>query len=54
MILDTLDGVGWVIGGSGGAAAILGLHRTTLINKMKRLGITRPLRGGRLDEQAAD
>jgi transcriptional regulator with GAF, ATPase, and Fis domain len=53
MILDTLDGVGWVIGGSGGAAAILGLHRTTLINKMKRLGITRPPRGGRLDEQAA-
>jgi hypothetical protein len=31
-----------VIGGSRGAAAKLGLHRTTLINKMKRLGISRP------------
>jgi hypothetical protein len=36
--------VGWVIGGSDGAAARLGLNRTTLINMMKRLGIERPLR----------
>ena len=42
LILNTLDAVGWVIGGSRGAAAKLGLHRTTLINKMKRLGISRP------------
>jgi formate hydrogenlyase transcriptional activator len=42
LILGTLDAVGWVIGGSRGAAAKLGLHRTTLINKMKRLGISRP------------
>jgi formate hydrogenlyase transcriptional activator len=42
LILRTLDSVGWVIGGSNGAAARLGLHRTTLINKMRRLGITRP------------
>jgi formate hydrogenlyase transcriptional activator len=42
LILSTLDAVGWVIGGSRGAAAKLGLHRTTLINKMKRLGISRP------------
>jgi formate hydrogenlyase transcriptional activator len=42
LILKTLDSVGWVIGGSNGAAARLGLHRTTLINKMKRLGISRP------------
>ena len=41
LILSTLDAVGWVIGGSRGAAAKLGLHRTTLINKMKRLGISR-------------
>ena len=41
LILNTLDSVGWVIGGPKGAAAKLGLHRTTLINKMKRLGITR-------------
>ncbi len=42
LILNTLDAVGWVIGGPTGAAAKLGLHRTTLINKMKRLGISRP------------
>ena len=42
LILTTLDAVGWVIGGPKGAAAKLGLHRTTLINKMKRLGIARP------------
>ena len=42
LILSTLDAVGWVIGGPKGAAAKLGLHRTTLINKMKRLGIARP------------
>jgi transcriptional regulator with GAF, ATPase, and Fis domain len=42
LILDTLEAVGWRIGGAKGAAARLGLHRTTLINKMKRLGISRP------------
>jgi formate hydrogenlyase transcriptional activator len=42
LILHTLEAVGWVIGGSRGAAARLGLNRTTLINKMKRLGISRP------------
>ena len=42
LIVRTLDSVGWVIGGSNGAAARLGLHRTTLINKMKRMGISRP------------
>ena len=42
LILNTLEAVDWVIGGSRGAAAKLGLHRTTLINKMKRLGISRP------------
>jgi len=41
LILTTLESVGWVIGGSKGAAAKLGLHRTTLINKMKKLGISR-------------
>jgi formate hydrogenlyase transcriptional activator len=42
LILNALEAVGWVIGGSRGAAARLGLNRTTLINKMKRLGISRP------------
>jgi formate hydrogenlyase transcriptional activator len=41
LILNTLQSVGWRVGGPEGAAAKLGLHRTTLINKMKRLGITR-------------
>ena len=46
LILQTLDAVGWVIGGPGGAAARLGLKRTTLIAKMKKLGISRPPRRG--------
>jgi FixJ family two-component response regulator len=32
----------WVIGGAKGAAARLGLKRTTLLSKMERLGISRP------------
>ena len=42
LILQTLEGVGWVIGGPKGAAAKLGLKRTTLIHKMQKLGIARP------------
>lgn len=42
VILHTLRSVGWVIGGPHGAAVRLGLKRTTLIAKMKKLGITRP------------
>jgi transcriptional regulator with GAF, ATPase, and Fis domain len=42
LILQTLEGVGWVIGGAMGAARKLGLPRTTLIHKMKKLGIFRP------------
>jgi AraC-like DNA-binding protein len=37
-------GTGWVIGGSDGAAARLGLKRTTLVAKMKKLGISRAVR----------
>jgi len=43
-ILKTLESVGWLIGGANGAAATLGLKRTTLIAKMKKLGISRPVR----------
>jgi formate hydrogenlyase transcriptional activator len=32
----------WVIGGPKGAAARLGLHRTTLNTRIRKLGITRP------------
>jgi formate hydrogenlyase transcriptional activator len=42
LILHTLTAVGWVIGGPKGAAAKLGLKRTTLIHKMQKLGISRP------------
>jgi formate hydrogenlyase transcriptional activator len=41
-ILRTLEQVGWVVGGPKGAAAKLGLARTTLIHKMEKLGIYRP------------
>jgi formate hydrogenlyase transcriptional activator len=41
-ILQALKATGWVIGGKGGAAEKLGLKRTTLIAKMKKLGISRP------------
>jgi len=42
LILKTLEGVAWVIGGPKGAAAKLGLKRTTLIHRMQKLGISRP------------
>ena len=42
LILRTLEDTGWMIGGPDGAAARLGLPRTTLIKKMKKLGISRP------------
>jgi transcriptional regulator with GAF, ATPase, and Fis domain len=42
LILRTLEAAGWVIGGLNGAAARLGVKRTTLICKMQRYGISRP------------
>ncbi|HEX8892762.1 MAG TPA: sigma 54-interacting transcriptional regulator [Terriglobales bacterium] len=42
VILQALEQVGWVLGGPRGAAAKLGLARTTLIHKMGKLGISRP------------
>jgi formate hydrogenlyase transcriptional activator len=38
-ILQTLHQTGWRVGGLNGAAARLGLPRTTLIGKMQRLDI---------------
>jgi len=48
-ILATLNATKWVVGGRHGAAARLGLARTTLLSKMRRLGIdTAPdIAGGR-------
>jgi len=50
LILEALQATGWVIGGSGGAAARLGLKRTTLIFKMKKFGISRPVPSDHRDE----
>jgi formate hydrogenlyase transcriptional activator len=41
-ILRTLKDTKWIIGGPAGAAARLGMKRTTLGSLVKRLGITRP------------
>jgi formate hydrogenlyase transcriptional activator len=40
-IIATLRQTNWVVGGPNGAAAILGLKRTTLIAKMRNLGISK-------------
>jgi formate hydrogenlyase transcriptional activator len=43
LILETLAQAGWIVGGPQGAATRLGLKRTTLLAKMRRLGISRPI-----------
>jgi formate hydrogenlyase transcriptional activator len=40
-ITETLQSTNWVVGGPAGAAAKLGLPRTTLIARMRKLGIAR-------------
>ena len=53
-ILETLKQTGWLIGGQDGAANRLGLPRTTLIYKMRKLGIeTRRSLGARPIRQLA-
>ena len=54
LILRTLRDAGGMIGGPQGAAARLGLKRTTLVSKMKRLGIFRPRQRpmGEFDEES--
>jgi formate hydrogenlyase transcriptional activator len=42
LIVETLEQAGWTVGGPRGAAAKLRLKRTTLLAKMKRLGISLP------------
>jgi formate hydrogenlyase transcriptional activator len=41
-IISTLHETNWVVGGLNGAAARLGLKRSTLISKMLKLGVSRP------------
>ena len=43
LIVETLEQAGWVVGGPRGAAAKLGLKRTTLLARMRRLEISRPI-----------
>jgi formate hydrogenlyase transcriptional activator len=43
LILETLAQTGWIVGGPRGAAVKLGLKRTTLLAKMRRMGISRPV-----------
>jgi transcriptional regulator with GAF, ATPase, and Fis domain len=43
LILQELEAAGWMLGGPDGAAAKLGLKRTTLFYKMKKLGLVRPI-----------
>jgi transcriptional regulator with GAF, ATPase, and Fis domain len=42
-IINTLRETNWVVGGKCGAASRLGLNRTTLIAKMRKLGISREI-----------
>jgi len=44
LILQALEAADWVVGGPVGAAAKLGLNRTTLAYKMNKLGLVRPMR----------
>jgi DNA-binding NtrC family response regulator len=46
LIMQMLESVGWVVGGAKGAAAKLGVKRTTLVSKMKRLGVSKMGRFG--------
>jgi formate hydrogenlyase transcriptional activator len=42
-IIGALEGSRWVIGGPNGAAARLGMKRSTLQFRMRKLGIVRPV-----------
>jgi formate hydrogenlyase transcriptional activator len=49
LVVETLEQTGWIVGGPRGAAVKLGLKRTTLLAKMRRLGISRPVPQDRTD-----
>jgi len=51
LILETLEQARWVVGGPHGAAAKLGLKRTTLLALMRRLDIYRPIHQEGTDAQ---
>jgi formate hydrogenlyase transcriptional activator len=54
LIMETLHAAGGMIGGPEGAAARLGLKRTTLVSKMKRLGIYRPRQQRVIDDDVSE
>ena len=45
-ILNALRESNWVVGGATGAAARLGVKRTTLISKMRKRGVSRAMAYG--------
>ena len=49
LILGALEVTGWLVGGPYGAAARLGMKRTTLIARMKKHGIFRPAEDENMD-----
>jgi len=51
LILETLEQARWVVGGPHGAAAKLGLKRTTLLAMMRRLDISRSIHQEGTDER---
>src|SRR5216683_3264370 len=51
LILETLEQTRWVVGGPHGAAAKLGLKRTTLLAMMRRLDISRSIHQEVTDER---
>jgi formate hydrogenlyase transcriptional activator len=54
LILGALEATGWVVAGQYGAAARLGMKRTTLIARMKKHGIFRPAEENNLDHDVQD
>jgi transcriptional regulator with GAF, ATPase, and Fis domain len=53
LILQALEASGWMIGGPTGAATKLGLKRTTLLYKMKKLEINRPSQKREMESSVA-
>jgi formate hydrogenlyase transcriptional activator len=41
-ILHTMEATGWKIRGPGGAAELLKMNYSTLVSRMRKLGILRP------------
>ena len=54
LILHVLQNTHWVLGGPHGAAVRLGVKRTTLLYKMRRLGIGRPPEETAPEKEAAE